>query len=113
MEENKVHFRHLMLFYYRKGKNATQATNKICTNKIFMENELKELFARFAKCRAGDFDLKVLQKRASKLFSIEDDQIKTLIENNWRYTTRELAEMLKILKTIIHEHLVKLDYVNR
>jgi len=29
MEENKVHFRHLMLFFYRKGKNATQAANKI------------------------------------------------------------------------------------
>jgi len=25
MEDNKVHFRHLMLFFYRKGKNATQA----------------------------------------------------------------------------------------
>jgi len=30
MEENKVHFRYLMLFFYRKGKNATQAANKIC-----------------------------------------------------------------------------------
>jgi len=30
MEENKMHFRHLMLFFYRKGKNTTQATNKIC-----------------------------------------------------------------------------------
>jgi len=30
MEENKVHFRHLMLFFYWKGKNATQAANKIC-----------------------------------------------------------------------------------
>ena len=27
MEENKVH---LMLFFYRKGKNATQVANKIC-----------------------------------------------------------------------------------
>jgi len=30
IEENKVQFRHLMLFFYRKGKNATQAANKIC-----------------------------------------------------------------------------------
>jgi len=29
LEENKVHFRHLMLFFYRKGKNATQAANKL------------------------------------------------------------------------------------
>ncbi|KOX73023.1 hypothetical protein WN51_01745 [Melipona quadrifasciata] len=33
-----------------------------------------------------------------------------LIEDNRRYMTRELAE---ILKTTVHEHLVKLDYVNR
>jgi len=30
MEENKVHFRHLMLFYFRKGKNAAQTAKKIC-----------------------------------------------------------------------------------
>jgi len=30
MEENEVHFRYLMLFFYQKGKNATQAANKIC-----------------------------------------------------------------------------------
>jgi len=29
-EENKVHFKYLMLFFYRKSKNATQAANKIC-----------------------------------------------------------------------------------
>ena len=30
LEENKVHFRHLMLFFYQKDKNATRAANKIC-----------------------------------------------------------------------------------
>jgi len=30
MEENKVHFRHLMLFFYQKDKNVTRAANKIC-----------------------------------------------------------------------------------
>jgi len=29
MKENKMYFRHLMLFFYRKGKNTTQAANKI------------------------------------------------------------------------------------
>jgi len=30
MKENKVHFRHLMLFYFRKGKIAAQTAKKIC-----------------------------------------------------------------------------------
>ena len=30
MEENKVHFRHIMLHYFKKGKNATEMQKKIC-----------------------------------------------------------------------------------
>jgi len=36
-----------------------------------------------------------------------------LIENNPRYTTRKLAEMLNMSKSTIHEHFVKLGYINR
>lgn len=107
-----MHFRHLMLFFYRKGKNATQATNKICA--VYGEGALAERTVRkwFAKFRAGDFNLKD-QERTGRPSITDDDQLKTLIENNPRYTTRELAEILKISKTTVHEHLVKLGYVNR
>ena len=30
MAENKEHFRHIMLYYFRKGKNASQTQKKIC-----------------------------------------------------------------------------------
>lgn len=106
-----MHFRYLMLFYYRKGKNATQATNKICA--VYGKGALAERTVRkwFAKFRAG-FNLKD-QERSSRPSTTDDDQIKTLIENNPRYTIRELAEIVKISKTIVHEHLVKLGYINR
>ena len=29
MEENKQHFQHIMLYYFKKGKNATEMQNKI------------------------------------------------------------------------------------
>ena len=45
-------------------------------------------------------------------FEFKDDQIKTLIENNWRYMTYEL-EILQISKTTLHEHIVKFGYINR
>ena len=44
MEENKVYFRHLMLFYYRKGENATQAINKISA--LYGESTLAERTVR-------------------------------------------------------------------
>jgi len=48
---------------------------------------------RFDRFKAGDFNLE----------DQDEDQIKTLIENNPRYTTRKLAEMLNMSKSIIHE----------
>jgi len=54
MEENKVHFRHLMLFFYWKGKNAIQAANKICAVYGDAVAERTVFFARF---KADDFNL--------------------------------------------------------
>ena len=30
MEENTQYFRHIMLYYFKKGKNATEMQKKIC-----------------------------------------------------------------------------------
>ena len=30
MEENTQHFHHIMLYYFKKGKNATETQEKIC-----------------------------------------------------------------------------------
>ena len=55
MDDNKVHFRHLVLFFYRKGKNATQAANKICA--VYDEGAVAERTVRkwFARFKAADF----------------------------------------------------------
>jgi len=99
MEENKMHFRHLMLFFYRKSKNATQAAkmpNKICAvYSAVAERTVRKWFARF---KTGDSNLED-QERPGKPSTTDEDQIKTLIENNSRYTTRKLAEMLNMSKS--------------
>ena len=30
MEENKQHFQHIMLYYFKKGRNTTETQKKIC-----------------------------------------------------------------------------------
>ena len=98
MEKNKVHFRHLMLFFYRKGKNATQAANKICavySKSAVAQRTVRKWFARF---KAGDFNLED-QERLGRPSTTDEDLLKTLIENNPRYTTHKLAEMLKYVKS--------------
>ena len=44
---------------------------------------------------------------------VDSDQIETLIENNQRYTMREIANILKISKSSVENHLLQLSYVNR
>lgn len=49
----QVHYRHLMLFFYRKGKHPTQTANKIYT--VYGEGAVvKEL------CRSGLLGLKLV-----------------------------------------------------
>ena len=58
MEIPDGHFRHILLYYFRKGKNAVQARKKLYDvygEKSLTERECQNWFPRF---RSGDFHLK-------------------------------------------------------
>ncbi|GIY16171.1 HTH_48 domain-containing protein [Caerostris extrusa] len=96
----------------QNGKSATQDAKKICA--VYSENAVVERNAQkwFARIKAGDFSLED-QERPSRPATSNEDQIKTLIKNSPYYMTRELVEMLKISKSPVSEHFVKLGYTNR
>jgi len=77
----------------------------------FMANAVVERTVRkwFARFKADDFNLE--DQECPSRPSITEDQIKILVENNPRYIT--LVEMLNMSKSTIHEHFVKLGYINR
>ena len=64
------------------------------------------------KFHAGDFSLDDVPW-SGKPAEIDSDQIKTLIENNQCYTMWEIADILKIFKSSIENHLHQLGYVHR
>ena len=66
----------------------------------------------FAKFRAGDFLLDD-PPRSGRPVEVDSDQIETLSENNQCYTTREIANILKISKSSVENHLHQLGYVLR
>ncbi|XP_043258028.1 histone-lysine N-methyltransferase SETMAR-like [Colletes gigas] len=112
MENKKVHFRHLMYFYYKKGKNAVQVAKKICAvygGDAVSDRTVREWFAKF---KDGDFNLED-RPRSGRPSTVDDDQIKVLISNHHRITTREMAECLKVSNSTIHAHLVRLGFVSR
>ena len=57
MEEKKQHFQHIVLYYFKKGKNATETHRKICA--VYGDGAVTDQTCQkwFTKFRAGDFSL--------------------------------------------------------
>ena len=93
-----------MLYYFKKGKNAAEMHKKICA--VYGEGAVTDRTCQkwFAKFCAGDFLLDNAP-RSGRPVEVDSDQLKTLIENNQRYTTRERADILKISKSSVENHL--------
>ena len=66
----------------------------------------------FAKFHAGDFSLDD-SPWSGRPVEVDSDQTKALIENNQHYNTREIADILKLSKSSIENHLHQLGDVNR
>ena len=100
-----------MLYYFKKGKNATEMKKKICA--VYGEGAVTDRTCQkwFVKFRAGDFLLDEAPW-SGRMVEVDSDQIETVIENNQGYTMRELADILKISKSSIENHLHQLGYVN-
>jgi len=112
MEENKQYFRCLMLFYFRKGKNATQTRKKKCA--VYEEDVVSERVCQnwFAKFRAGDTTCED-RERSGRPLVVDNDQIKNLIKSNPHNTTREIAEIIDVSQKTVVNHLYTLGYVSR
>ena len=97
-----------MLHYFKKGKNATETQKKICA--VCGEGTVADQMSQkwFAKFCAGDFSLDDAPQ-SGRPVEVDSDQIKTLIENNQRFTTQEIADVLKISKSSIENHLYQLN----
>ena len=82
MEEN-THFWHILLYYFKKRKNATEMQKK------------KKRFVDFSVDFSPDD-----APRSGRPVEVDSDQIETLLETNQYYTTREIDDILKISKPI-------------
>jgi len=93
-----------MLFYFRKGKNATQTRKK--KSAVYGEGAVSERVCRnwFAKFRAGDTTCEN-RERSDRPSVVDDDQIKSLIESNPHYMTREIAEKIDVSQKSVVNHL--------
>ena len=101
--EGKTRFHHFMIYYFKKGKNASEA---------------QDLRSMWRRCWSHMSDVacqcscrRFLTGWCSMVVipvEVDNSQIKTLVENNQCYTTWEIADILKISKSSIENHLYQL-----
>lgn len=95
MESQHEHFRQILLYYFRKEKNAVQACEKL--RKVYGDKTLKERqcqywFARFC----SGYSVKDAP-RSGRPLQVDNEKVKVLIETNRHSIIRhELAEALKV-----------------
>ncbi|GFT15881.1 histone-lysine N-methyltransferase SETMAR [Trichonephila clavipes] len=103
MESDKQHFRHILLFYYRKGKNAVQARKKLTD--VYGEGVLtvRQCQNWFAKFRSGNFDVEDAP-RSGWPVEADKDAIKAFVDAN-RRITREIGLRLNLSNSTVYDHL--------
>ena len=77
MEIPDGHFRHILLYYFRKGKNSVQTRKKLYDvygEKSLTERQCQNWLAGF---RSGNFDLKDAP-RSGRRTEVDDDKIKAI-----------------------------------
>ena len=93
-----------MLYYFKKVKITTETQNNFCT--VYGEGAVTDWMCQkwFEKFRVRYFLLDSVPW-SGKAVEDDSDQIKTLTEDNQCYTMQEIADIFKISKPNIENHL--------
>ena len=110
MNNQKMHFRHVMLWEFKQGSSSRVTAQKLCS--VCGEGVITDRAVRnwFIKFRSGDTNLKD-EPRTGRPSFVDDDILKAILEENPRQTTRDLAEKLNTSQSTICRHLEKMGKV--
>ncbi|XP_035737739.1 histone-lysine N-methyltransferase SETMAR-like [Vespa mandarinia] len=111
MNSQQKHLRHVMLHYFKKGP-AKNTADEICTVYGSSTTTIRTVRNWFKKYRAGNFDLKD-EDRSGRPATMDTDLIKSMLVENSRYGVREIVDAINIPRITVHNHLIKMGYVNR
>ena len=112
MEEQDARSRRILLYYFRKGMNTSQAHKKSCAvygNEALKERQYENWFAKF---RSANFSLKNAQ-RSDRPVEVDETRIKAIIDSDRHSTTSEIAEKLNVSRICIKKKLKQLGYVKK
>jgi len=101
-----------MLFYFKKGKNASKTCTKLCS--VYGKDAVTTRTCQkwFKQFRSGNLCVKD-SSRSGRPTKIDTDKIKVLVDENPHSTTRNIAGELQISHPSVLRHIRKIGYVSR
>jgi histone-lysine N-methyltransferase SETMAR len=112
MEPSKDEIRHILHFYFLKGKNATKAAEKICS--VYGADTVSIRVAQqwFQRFRSGVAEVKDAPRSGRPV--VENvDKIMEIVAENRHSSSRSIAEELGIDKKTVLNHLKKAGFIKK
>ena len=100
MVDEKVHYQHILRFYFHKGKNASEAHKKLCS--VYRDKALSK-----RQCQNW------LKEFIGGEVEVYNKKIKEIIDTDPHRTTRNIAEKLNASHTCIEKRLQQIGYLKK
>ncbi|GFU07453.1 histone-lysine N-methyltransferase SETMAR [Trichonephila clavipes] len=110
MSVDKVHLRHCILYEFQKGSITSIACKNLCA--VFGKDIVNVRICQrwFSKFRTGDLSLQESYCYGQP-FKIDNDVLRSMLENNPHLTSREIAEEFGIHHTTVGDHIKSLGNI--
>ncbi|GFT25711.1 histone-lysine N-methyltransferase SETMAR [Trichonephila clavipes] len=109
MSVDKVPLRHCILYEFQKGSNTSVACKNLCA--VFGEDivNVRTCQRWLSKFRSGDPSLQD-SDRSGRPSKIDNDVLRSMLENNPHLTSQEIAEEFDIQHTTVEDHIKSLGF---